>query len=214
MQMVERPWGVAVYGAASVKALPDLVRTRFKVVRLEQSPSRSFEAASDAVHDVRRTLRDHGVPDAAVERSRLNLQTIWAYSGGTRTFLGYQCQATFAVESRNLDDVQPLLVNLVAAGANEIDAVDFDVVAKRELRAEARRKAVAAARAKAELYAEAAGVRLGAVVHIDDVETDQPDVGLYRSHSAVPDTASEQDLAPGHVVVSAAMILGFALARD
>jgi len=121
---------------------------------------------------------------------------------------------TFAVESRNLDDVQPLLVNLVAAGANEIDAVDFDVVAKRELRAEARSKAVAAARAKAELYAEAAGVRLGAVVHIDDVDPDQPDVGLYRSHSAVSDTASEQDLAPGHVVVSAAVILGFALARD
>ena len=31
MQMIERPWGVAAYGAASVKAMPDLVRVRFKV---------------------------------------------------------------------------------------------------------------------------------------------------------------------------------------
>jgi hypothetical protein len=28
MQTIERPWGVAAYGAASVKAQPDLVRTR------------------------------------------------------------------------------------------------------------------------------------------------------------------------------------------
>jgi hypothetical protein len=33
-QMVERPWGVVAYGAANVKAMPDLVRVRFKVVRV------------------------------------------------------------------------------------------------------------------------------------------------------------------------------------
>jgi len=76
-------------------------------------------------------------------------------------FAGYQCQAAFAVEARALDDVEPLLLDLVAAGANQIDAVDFDVTAKRELRVEARRRAVAAARAKAELYAAAADVRVG-----------------------------------------------------
>jgi uncharacterized protein YggE len=57
-----------------------------------------------------------------------------------------KCQAAFAVESTDLDDVQALLVDAVTAGANEIEAVDFDVLGKRELRAEARRKAIAAAR--------------------------------------------------------------------
>jgi uncharacterized protein len=46
VQMAERPWGVAAYGAASVKAMPDLVRVRFKVVRVEQTPSRSFAQAN------------------------------------------------------------------------------------------------------------------------------------------------------------------------
>jgi uncharacterized protein YggE len=53
--------------------------------------------------------------------------------------------------------VQQLLVDVVAAGANEIEAVDFDVIGKDDMRAEARRQAVAAARRKAELYADAAG---------------------------------------------------------
>lgn len=213
MQMVERPWGITAFGAASVKAIPDLVRIRFKIVRVEQVPAGAFEAARTAVRAVRAALREHGVGDAAVEGSRLDLRTATEYVDGARRFAGYQCQAAFAIESAALDDVEPLLVDLVTAGANEIEGVDFDVVAKRELRAEARRKAVVAARAKAELYAEAAGVRLGAVLHVEDVDPEQPGTSRYRSHAEAAATTAE-DLAPGHIVVSAAVILGYAVARD
>jgi uncharacterized protein YggE len=133
MQMIERPWGVAAYGAASVKAMPDLVRVRFKVVRVEQTPSRSFAQASDSVHAVREVLRGHGIADRAVERSRLGLRSAWSGFGPDRKFLGYECQAAFAVESADLDDVQQLLVDVVAAGANEIEGVDFDVTNKADL---------------------------------------------------------------------------------
>lgn len=209
MQMIERPWGVAAYGAASVKAQPDLVRVRFRVTRLEQTPAQAFAAASDAIRAVRQALRQHEVPDAAVERSRLDLKSEWTY-GNERKFLGYECKASFAVEFGNLDGVQSLLVDLVAAGANEIEAVDFDVTAKGELRAEARRQAVAASRRKAELYAEAAGVRLGAVLHIDDVDPEQVGFERYRGHGS-GGAATPEDLAPGHVVVSAAVVLGFSI---
>lgn len=211
-QMVERPWGVTSYGAATVKARPDLVRARFRVSRTEQTPSASFAAASEAVSAVRQALRTHGVSDAAVERSQLGLKSSWSY-GSERTFLGYECEASFAVESTNLDDVQSLLVDLVAAGANQIDAVDFDVTGKADLRAEARRQAVAAARRKAELYAEAALVRLGAVLHIEDVDPESVGNERYRGHGS-GGAASAEDLAPGHVVVSAAVILGFSINRE
>lgn len=212
MQMVERPWGVTAHGAADVKSKPDLMRARFRVSRTEQTPSDAFAAASDAVRAVRQALRQHDVPDAAVERSRLDLRSSWNY-GSERTFLGYQCEASFSVESGNLDDVQALLVDLVAAGANEIDAVEFDVTGKGELRAEARRQAVVAARRKAELYAEAAAVRLGAVLHIEDVDPDQIAIP-HVSSRGVGGAASPEDLAPGHVVVSAAVVLGFSINHE
>lgn len=210
MQMVERPWGVAAYGAASVKAVPDLVRVRFKVICLEKTPGESFARASGSVRAVREVLRGHQVPDSGVERSRLGLKSAWAYGGSRREFLGYECTAAFAVQSGDLDDAQQLLVDLVEAGANEIEGVDFDVSGKAAMRAESRRKAVTAAREKAELYAEAAGARLGPVVHIDDVNPETAGVERYRAHS-MGDEASDEDLAPGHVVVSAAVIVGFAI---
>ncbi|SNT63187.1 hypothetical protein SAMN05421812_11520 [Asanoa hainanensis] len=213
MQMIERPWGISALGAASVKAVPDLVRVRFKIVRVEQAPAAAFEAARAAVRAVRGALRQHGVGDAAVEGSRLDLRTATEYANGGRRFVGYQCEAAFAVESGALDDVEALLVDVVAAGANEIEGVHFDVIAKPELRAEARRKAVAAARAKADLYAEAAGVRVGAVVHVEDVDPEQQGASRFGGHAEAAAT-SAQDLAPGHIVVSAAVIVGYAVARD
>jgi uncharacterized protein len=208
VQMVERPWGVTAYGAASVKAVPDLVRARFKVSRTEQGAATAFAVVSDAVLGVRRVLREHGVPDAAVEQSRLGLSSSYTY-GAERTFIGHVCEASFAVEYADLEGVQALLVDLVGAGANEIEGVDFDVSGKPELRARARRQAVGAARRKAELYAEAAGVRLGAVLHIEDVDPEQIGDGHYRGHQDSGDVG--EAFAPGHVVVSAAVILGFAI---
>jgi uncharacterized protein len=209
MQMVERPWGIVAYGAASVRAAPDVVRVRFKVVRTELTPSRSFAAVSKAVRAVRAVLRVQQIPDSDVDQSQLDLKSQWSLAT-ERKFLGYQCTASFAARSANLD-VQQLLIDLVGAGANEIDGVDFDVIDKPLLRADARHKAVSAARTKAELYAEAAGVRVGALLHVEDADPDQAGVDRYRGHSGDGEAAPE-DLAPGQVVVSAAVILGFAIA--
>jgi uncharacterized protein YggE len=97
----------------------------------------------------------------------------------------------------------PTLINISKCGCRT----------KRELRAEARRQAVKAARAKVDLYAEAAGVRIGGLVHIEDVDPEQPGTSRYRSHAEAAATTA-QDLAPGHIVVSAAVVLGYAIARD
>ena len=212
MQRIERPWGIKAYSTASVKAAPDLVRLRFHVARTQQTPAQAFAAAAEAVGAVRQAIRACNVPDTGVQRSRLSLKSQWSF-GNDRKFLGYGCRASFSVESRDLDGVQQLLVDIVAAGTNEIESVDFDVIDKPGLRAEARRAAVAAARRKAELYAAEAGVRLGAVVHIEDEDPEQVQ-GQYRSASSTRMGASDEDLAPGQVVISAAVTLGFAIAHD
>ncbi|GII28437.1 SIMPL domain-containing protein [Planotetraspora mira] len=207
---ITSPWGVSAYGAASVKAAPDLVRIRVAVERVEPSPREAFEAGQANVIALRGVLRGHDVSDAAVSASRLRLSSAWDGYGERREFLGYKCEASFTIESANLDGLQQLLIDVVDAGVNRVDEVDFDVRSKGELRAQARRAAVQAARAKAQLYAEAAGVQLGQVVHIQDVDPESVGNERYRGHGA-GGTTSEEDLAPGHVVVSAAVVLGFSL---
>ncbi|MEU7316155.1 SIMPL domain-containing protein [Streptomyces sp. NPDC007083] len=207
---IDNPWGISVYGAASVNATPDLVRLRIAVDRTEQTAAAAFGSAREGVAALRRTFRDHGVPDAAVSSSQLGLRTEWEGYNANRKFLGYRCQADFSVTLTEMDALEPLLVAAVEAGANRVDGVDFDVRDKPGLRARARTEAVTAARRKAELYAEAAGVSLGAVVHIEDVDPEGPLASRYRSH-AVDAAPGEGDLSPGQITVQGAVLLGFAL---
>ncbi|MFI1032396.1 SIMPL domain-containing protein [Streptomyces sp. NPDC020951] len=208
-QSIDTPWGMSVFGAASVDGAPDLARLRVAIAQTRQQPGEAFEVTRGGVNQIREVLRGHGIPDTAVSTSRLNLKSSWAY-GNERKFLGYECTASFVIELRELDHLETVLVDVVEAGANQVDGVEFDVRAKKELRARARTAAVAAAQEKAALYAEAAGVRLGPVIHIKDVDSDQLQ-NTYRSHSSGGGAGGEGDLTPGKVTVSAGVLIGFSL---
>ncbi|MFE4452819.1 SIMPL domain-containing protein [Streptomyces sp. NPDC056796] len=207
-QSIESPWGVSVFGAASVEAAPDLARLRVAISQTENQPGEAFAATRSGVNRIREVLRGHEIPETAVSTSRLNLSSQWSY-GNERTFLGYECTASFVIELRELDVLETVLIDVVDAGANEVQAVEFDVRAKKELRARARTAAVTAAREKAALYAEAAGAQLGPVIHIKDVDAEQ--MQSYRSHSSHRSGGDEGDLTPGRVTVSAGVVLGLSL---
>ncbi|MGW6742679.1 SIMPL domain-containing protein [Streptomyces sp. NPDC055025] len=213
-QSIDAPWGVSVFGAASVDAVPDVARLRVAIKQMRQKPGEAFEVTRTAVNRIRDAVRGHGIPDAAVSTSRLNLESSWTY-GNERTFRGYECTASFVVELRELDILETVLVDIVEAGANQVDGVEFDVSTKKELRAQARTAAVAAAREKAVLYTEAAGVRLGPVIHIKDVDSEQ----MWNSHHGHGHGRGgggdgEGDLAPGKVSVSAGVLVGFSIIGD
>ncbi len=96
------------------------------------------------------------------------------------------------------------------AHALGIPLLPIRVGSKKELRAQARTAAVAAAREKAVLYTEAAGVRLGPVVHIQDVDSDQLQ-NVYRSHGQGGGAGGDGDLSPGKISVSAGVLIGFSI---
>ena len=212
-QSIDEPWGASVFGAASVDAAPDLARLRMAIKQTRPKPGEAFEVTRSAVNQVREVLRGHTVPDTAVSASRLNLRSAWNFTGNERKFLGYECTASFVIELRELEILETVLVDVVDAGANQVDGVEFDVSSKKQLRAQAREAAVAAAREKAQLYAHAAGVRLGPVVHIKDIDSDQMQ-NTYRSHAQSTAAGGEGDLTPGKITVTAGVVLGFSLIGD
>ncbi|MFD4694127.1 SIMPL domain-containing protein [Streptomyces sp. NPDC058463] len=209
-QSIDAPWGVSVFGAASVDAAPDLARLRVAIEQTRNKPGEAFAATRSGVNRIREVLRGHGVPEAAVSTSRLNLSSRWSY-GDERKFLGYECTASFVIELRELDILETVLIDVVDAGANQVKGVEFDVSTKKELRARARTAAVAAAREKAALYAEAADVRLGPVIHIKDVDSEQ--LQNYRGHGG-QSGGGEGDLTPGRVSVSAGVVIGLSLSSS
>lgn len=210
-QYIDAPWGAPVFGAASVDSAPDLARLRVAIKQTCPTPAEAFEITRSAVNHVREVLRRHAIPDAAVSASRLNLTTAYRFVNNERKFIGYDCTASFVIEVRALEALETVLVDVVEAGANRVDGIEFDVSSKRQLRAQARKAAVAAAREKAELYASAAGVQLGQVIHIQDIDSETMQ-NTYRSHGeSMGNGGDGDDLTPGKITVSAGVLLGFSL---
>ncbi|MEV6122659.1 SIMPL domain-containing protein [Streptomyces sp. NPDC052077] len=202
------PGGLTVTGVGRVRAEPGLARVALVVEVVEPSPDLAFRNAGEAVSRLRGVLRRHGLADEGVSASRLALASEFDGYGTGRRFVGYACRAAYGVETEALDGLQRLIVDVVAAGAQRIDGVEFDVRDREALGDEARRRAVADARRRAGVYAGAAGVRLGPVVSLRDLEAGPAQApGLRAGAGGGP----AGDLAPGAVELTAAVRVGWAL---
>jgi uncharacterized protein YggE len=203
---------VKVFGSAVLRVEPDVASLLFAVARQAKQPKDAFHETHQAVRGVRAYLSQAGAGDVA--SSRITLSRTFEYVNQRQQPTGYSAKVSFNVLLSDLDRMEAVLAGVVDAGANEIGSVEFRTTRLKEYRAEARRRAVAAAREKAENYCRAAGVSLGAVVSLEDVN---PEVlrGSGESHtsSEAPsdDAGPDRALAPGSIVVGAAVSLVFAL---
>src|SRR5215212_2865271 len=159
--------GVKVFGSAVVRVAPDTASIVVAVSRLEPKPEAAFAKAREGAQGVTAYLHKAGVQDFG--SSRVTLSQEFRYANGENKFVGYQAKIEFHVVLREMDKVDAVLAGLIAAGANTLTSVTFQTTRLKELRAEARRRAVAAAREKAELYCGAAGIAAGRVLAIEDV---------------------------------------------
>jgi uncharacterized protein len=217
-QSIEHPVGANVYGSAVLRTEPDRALAEIGVARVASTAKAAFAATGKAVDAVIESVRRNNIPPEAVEVSRVVLTTAHEGFGQAQKFIGYRARVTFRILIGRLDGVEKILADAVEAGANEVMSVKYLTSQLAEVRAQARREAVAAARRKAEVYCEAAGVSLGHVLHIEDMN---PDSKVYRG-GQVEATASElqdDDAAPGalmsgSLVVSAAVMVAWSILQD
>ncbi len=147
-----------------------------------------------------------------VRSSDLALAEEWVGFNENRRMTGYRATSSFHAFVREFSKVEPVLVAVVDAGADRIYSVHHKTSRVREVRDDARRRAVGAARAKAETYAAAAGAKLGAAIHIEDVN---PDDLTRRSHMPEVDLTAEEietePSNPGAITIAGAVMVSFAL---
>jgi len=217
-QSIEHPVGANVYGSAVLRTEPDRVLAEIGVARVASTAKAAFADTGKAVEAVVKAVRRNNISPEAVEVSRVVLATAYDGYGQAQKFVGYRARVTFRILIARLDGVEKVLTDAVEAGANEVISVKYLTTHLAELRAQARREAVFAARRKAEVYCEAAGVSLGHVLHIEDVN---PDSMVCRGghveatgSDMADDDATPGGLMSGSLVVTAAVMVTWSLLHD
>jgi uncharacterized protein YggE len=200
----QTPHGVRVFGSAVVR--PDIATILVGVNRLEPQPEPAFAAARKAAQAVGGYLQRRGMQD--VGSSRITLSQEFRFTSGEQRFVGYAARIGFSVVLRNMDQVEETLTGLIGAGANELTSVTFQTTRLKEVRADARRRAIAAARGKAELYCAAAGVTVGRVLAIEDANPEfvtGRNEGHVHREPVVDDTGEVKAIDPAAIAVGAAV---------
>jgi hypothetical protein len=170
-QAIVTPFGISVFGSAIVRVAPDVAVISFSVSQVRQQPQEAFQAVREAAQQVQTYLASAQIEDAG--SSHINLVEEWRISNGENKFFGYRTRVDFRVLLSDLARLDTILVGVLESGANRITAVSFQTTQLKAIRAEARQQAIRAAREKAENYCAAAGVTLGAVIHIEDIDPNQ-----------------------------------------
>src|SRR5882672_3718135 len=177
------PPSIYVTGEATVSVPPDLAEIDGGVTSEAKTAREASEANNAAMGKVLQALKGAGIEEKDVQTSRLSLQPQSAPNRtGPSAISGYRASNRVTIRVRDVAKVASVIDTLVGAGANEIGGLNFVVSQASKLLDEARERAVADARRKAEIYARAAGVTLGAPLSIAEEANSAP--VPYRSMAA------------------------------
>jgi len=153
-------------------------------------------------------LKGAGIDEKDYQTSRLSLQPQYAPNrSGPSPVVGYRASNRVTIRVRDITKVANVIDVLVGAGANEVGGINFMVSQASKLLDDAREKAVADARRKADIYAKAAGVTLGEPLSISEEGSSVP---LYRGKMAAPMAAGAQ-VAQGEETLSVTVSVTWAI---
>jgi len=198
---------ITVSGEGTVAATPDSAVIRLGVSSQGKTARGASDANAKEMTAVLAAIKDTGVAERDIQTTSLTLQPQYEQNKtGTPHLIGFQANNQVTVKIRDIANLPTVLDRAIAAGANEMSGVEFVVSEHAKLLDKARTAAIADARRKAELYAAAAGMKVGRVMAIsDEGATPQPrPYQALRAGAAAP-------IAPGEQTLRAVVTVSFEL---
>jgi uncharacterized protein YggE len=203
---------LTVVGSGEVRARPDEATVRLGVVAQATNAGSAQADANAIIQRFLDRVRDLKVPRENVQTSQLTLSPIYRQPapGGEPQVVGYRAQNTLAIRLQDLDLIGKVIDAGVAAGANQLEGIAFGLRNDTPARLRALREAVAEARQKAEVIADALGVRLGDAYEVDEGGARVIPPPIQGRALAAGDASTPVE--PGQLVVNASVTIRYRLA--
>ncbi len=202
---------IIVSGEGRAEAVPDMAMLTLGVSDQGREARAVMAAVSDAAARILARLEALGVAGRDVQTRELLLSPVWSdnTADGRARVVGYRASNTVQVRLRDLSALGRILDEVSAAGGNDFRGLSFGVQDPAPLLERARRAAVADAMARAEVLADAAGVRLGPLLELSEAGASPQPPGAMQA-AAMREGAP---LARGEITIRASVRMVFAIAQ-
>jgi len=211
---------LTVTAEGSSTRTPDLATYSAGVTTQGATASEALTSNSAQMKRVIGALKQAGIADRDIQTSNLNLNPVYAqpkrtpdgnYEDGPQRIVGYQATNTVSVRQRKIEEMGKVVDALVKAGANQVNGPNFMINEPEAAMNEARTAAMKDARARADLYARAAGLRVARIVSISELGGFVPQTVMYARKEAM-DVSAAPPVAAGELEMKANVTVQFELA--
>ncbi len=177
---------ISVGGHGEVQAVPDLATISVGVMTSSITAKEALAANSKAMNELMEVLKKAGIETKDIATSNFNVGPRYDYGQGSQPpkLVGYDVSNMVTVIVRKIEGMGGVLDAAVSAGSNQIQGISFSVSKPDAMLDEARKKAVADARRKAEIYVAAGGFSLGQIISLTEGGGYQPPMPMAKTMAA------------------------------
>ena len=190
VQLSSQQEGIWVTATGEVTVIPDIATLRLGVAAEADTVAEARSQAAEAMDKVMTALQDNDVAKKDIQTQYFNIRQVteWDRIKEEEKIVGYQVTNTVTAKIRDVDKSGTILDDVVKAGGDltRVDSISFSVDDPKVYYEEAREKAMADAKARAENLAKLGGVSLGKPTYIS--ESVQTPPSIYRG--VIPEAAA------------------------
>jgi uncharacterized protein YggE len=202
---------ITVVGQGMVRMVPDVFQVNVGADAMAESVSEAKTEVEGRTEAIIAALEQMGVNRKDIQTSHYSIHferepMPAAKEGAIRESQGgYRVSNMFRVMVRDVDKAGAVLDAAVEAGANQVHGVSFTVEDETRWQGQARERAMADARARADKLAGLAGVELGEVVSVSEV------IGGWPTGVAMEGRVGGGGITPGELQLGTQIQVAFAI---
>ncbi len=171
---------VNVRGEGMVEIVPDEAIARFGVTSDEKTLSKAYLENTKNMNAVIEAVKRKGIDEKDIMTSSYRVIPVYPRDDSGRTVPGkpasYRVSQSLSVKIRQMEDTGTVIDEVISAGVNTFEGIQFVSSLSDEMEIEARVKAAENAKEKAASLAEALGFRLGRILSVSESSQGMPPV--------------------------------------
>lgn len=157
-----------VTGEGKVSVKPDIAVVNVGVQANGATVKTAQDQLNSNINKVSDAIKKLGIDAKDIQTTSYSIQPNYDFREGSQKVTGYSASSNLNIKVRQADKVNAVIDAATSNGANQVGGIGFDVDDKTKAENEAREKAVADAKKKAEQTAKVVGFKLGRIINFSE----------------------------------------------
>lgn len=171
---------ISIIGEGKVTGVPDVAKIQLGYSVEKKTVAQAQKENTNKMNSmVEKLKKDFKIDAKDIKTVNYYISPQYDWFNGKQTLRGYSVSQDISVKVREMDKVSLILDAAGAIGLNQVGNLSFEIDNPEKLKQEAREKALAQAKAKAEALSNIVGVKLGKIISFSESSSDNQPIPIY-----------------------------------